>query len=102
MNANTAWPVTFSYTCWTGYFVNMHKLSSYNNDVHGRIVYPTGQARGPVADLSPSGQHVGRARLALNEGITQAIFTDAIERMGPAVDAWWGHPSGLGRRRIPT
>ena len=99
MNANTAWPVTFSYTCWTGYFVNMHKLSSYNNDDRtlGESLLLTDK-RGSVADLSPSGQHVGGALLALNEGITQAIFTDAIDRMGPAVDAgkltyWAGSPA---------
>ena len=66
----------------------MHKLASYNYDDQtlGEALLLTAK-RGSVADLSPSGQHVGGALLALNQGITQAIFTDEIDRMGPAVDA---------------
>ena len=102
LNANTVWPITFSYTCWTGYFVNMTKLASYNymDQTLGEALLLTAQ-RGSVADLSPSGQHVGGALLALNQGITQAIFTDEIDRMGPAVDAgklhYWAR-----RRPTPT
>ena len=99
LNANTVWPITFSYTCWTGYFVNMNKLASYNymDQTLGEALLLTDK-RGSVADLSPSGQHVGGALLALNQGITQAIFTDEIDRMGPAVDAgkltyWAGSPA---------
>ncbi len=88
LDANTAWPITFAYTCWTGYFVNMHKLASYDymDETLGESLILTSQ-RGSVADLSPSGQHVGGALVTLNQGITQAIFQDAVDRMGQAVDA---------------
>ncbi len=88
LNAVTAWPITFSYTCWSGYFVNMHKLPAYGNldQTLGEALLLAGQ-RGAVADLSPAGQHVGSALLALNQAITGAIFGDAIDRIGPAVDA---------------
>ena len=84
LNAVTAWPRTFSYTCWSGYFVNMHKLPAYGNldQTLGEALLLAGQ-RGAVADLSPAGQHVGSALLALNQAITGAIFGDAIDRTGP-------------------
>jgi hypothetical protein len=90
LNANTVWPITFSYTCWSGYFVNMLKSASapdYMKELTLAEALLLTAQKGSVADLSPSGQHVGGALLALNEGITHAIFTDAIDRMGAAVDA---------------
>ena len=99
LNANTAWPVTFHYSCWTGYFVNMHKLSSYNymDQTLGEALLLTSQ-RGSVADLSPAGQHLTSSLLALNERMTQAIFQDAVDRVGAAVDAgklaYWSQVGG--------
>ena len=55
--------------------------------------------RGSVADVSPSGQHVGSALLTLNQGVTEAIFQDRLDRFGAAVDAgklyYWGHASSF-------
>ncbi len=51
--------------------------------------------RGSVADLSPSGLHVGDALLVLDQGLTQAIFRQRLARAGLAVDAakayYFGH-----------
>ena len=43
--------------------------------------------RGSVADLSPSGLHIGDALLVLNQGMTKAVFQDRIDRAGLAVMA---------------
>ncbi len=87
--ANTVWPITFSYTCWSGYFINLTKYWFVDNSDKsiGEAVTVMAAGRGSVADVSPSGQHVGGALVTLNHGMTQAIFQDLNDRMGPAVDA---------------
>jgi hypothetical protein len=80
--ANDTWPVTTSYTCWTGHFINV-----FNNwQSMGELLLLTPQ-RGSVADFSPSGLHVGSALLALNQGVVQAVFHQRLDRIGQAVDA---------------
>ena len=99
LTANTVWPISFSYTCWTGFFINITKSANYGNiDLALGEALVLNSLRGSVADLSPSGQHVGGALLALNQGITQAIFSQGFDRMGSAVDAgrlyyWAGTPA---------
>lgn len=85
---NNKWPVTFSYSCWSGYFVNLAFLPIYNNDPEtlGEQLVVTPE-RGSIADVSPAGQHIGDALLVLNQGMVKAIFQDRIDRFGLAVDA---------------
>lgn len=102
LDANTRLPFTVSYSCWTGYFVN---LFGYTTGAPTTPPIPEYQAlgerhllqpgRGAIADLSPSGQHVGSALLVLNEGLVKTIFGDRIAVLGEAVDAaklyFYGH-----------
>ena len=86
--ANTVWPVTFAYSCWSGYFINLNRTWYYNNmdQTVGEALLLT-PGRGSVADVSPSGLHVGGALLTLNQGMTRAIFQERTPRIGDAVDA---------------
>jgi hypothetical protein len=43
--------------------------------------------RGSVAEIGPTGLHIGGALLTLDKGLTRAIFQDRIDRVGPALDA---------------
>jgi hypothetical protein len=81
LSANDAWPFTTSYACWSGYFINL--LGNYQSLGEVLLLTPL---RGSVADLSPSGLHIGDALLTLNQGLTQAMFRQRIERVGQAVD----------------
>ncbi len=82
LNANDAWPLTFSYSCISGYFVNIDgNLQSLGET----LVNAPG--RGAVADLSPAGFHILPVLEELNRTVVKAIFQDRIGRMGPAVDA---------------
>lgn len=82
--ANDTWPFSVTYACWSGYFINL--LPTGDGQSLGETLLLTPQ-RGSVADLSPSGLHVGSALLILNQGLTQAIFQQRMERAGQAVDA---------------
>ena len=87
---NDAWPFTQSYTCWSGYFINL--AYGYQSLAEALLLTPQ---RGSVADLSPSGLHVGDALLVLNQGLTQAVVRQRIGRVGDAVDEaklyYFGH-----------
>jgi hypothetical protein len=72
-----------SYTCWTGYFINLLTTGNGRSLAETLLVTPQ---RGSVADLSPSGLHVGGALLIFNQGLTQAQFQQRIVRVGLAVD----------------
>ncbi len=88
LEPNSIWPVTFSYTCFSGYFVTpvgSSYVSGMNETVGEELV--VADARGSVADVSPSGEHVGGSLVTMNHGITEAIFVDRIDRMGLVVDA---------------
>lgn len=95
-NANTTWPITFAYSCWSGYFMNLSQpwYVDYMDETVGEALL-LAPGRGSVADVSPSGLHVGGALVTLNQGVTRAIFQDRIDRMGAAVDAgklyYWSH-----------
>lgn len=86
--SQAALPVTFSYACWSGYFINLtgSRQYNYNEQALGEALLLT-PGRGSVADLSPSGLHVGNALLLLNEGIIRAMTRDRVARVGPLVDA---------------
>ncbi len=94
LDANAVWPVTMSYACWTGYFITLYS----NLQALGETLLLTPQ-RGSVADLSPSGLHVGSVLAILNQGITEAIFQKRLDRVGQAVDAgklyYYGHSAIL-------
>ena len=79
--ANSSWPITFDYACWSGYFVNIFEERPALAEA--LLLTP---GRGSVASLAPSGLHVGSALRLLNQGILQAIFVDGEDRLGPAVD----------------
>ncbi len=75
------WPLSVHYSCWTGYFIN---LSSNYQALGEHILIQPG--KGPVADFSPSGLHIGNALLTLNEGLTLAVFRDRIRPVGDAAN----------------
>ncbi len=81
--ANDTWPFTMSYSCWTGYFINLF-VSNTGQALAEHLLLTPG--KGSVADLSPSGLHVGSALLTLNEGLTLALFRDRVRPVGQAVD----------------
>jgi len=90
--ANNVWPLTFTYACWSGYFINL--INDWQTLGETLLITPQ---RGSVADLSPSGLHLGQALVVLNQGIIRAIFQERIDRLGRAVDAgkayYFGHSS---------
>lgn len=80
--ANSEWPVTVSYSCWSGYFINLD--SGFQS--LGEALLLTAQ-RGGIADISPSGLHVGSALQKLNQAIVKSTLQNRIERIGAAFDA---------------
>lgn len=80
--ANDAWPVSTAYSCWSGYFINL--FGNYQSLGETLLLTPQ---RGSVADLSPSGLHIGDALSVLNQGVVDAVFRQRIERAGDAVTA---------------
>jgi len=86
LKENTAWPLTVSYTCWSGYFINIQRSGQFGSEQTLAETLLLTPSRGSVADLSPSGLHVGSALLVLNEGIVHALLTDRVAQVGQAVD----------------
>lgn len=86
--ANAQLPFTVHLGCWSGYFIGIQGSPLYNRNEQslGEVLLLT-PGRGAVADLSPTGLHVGSALLELNRGLVKAIFQDRIVRVGAAVDA---------------
>lgn len=87
LTANTTWPFTASYACWSGYFINMSTAGGYGSvqTLAEQLLLTPG--RGAVADFSPSGLHIGSALLKLDSGLTRAALQDRQERVGLAADA---------------
>ncbi len=82
LHPNSTLPITFTYACWSGYFINLyHDWQSL-----GETLVLTPQ-RGSVADISPSGLHVGGPLAILNQSIIQAILNTETPRLGPALRA---------------
>lgn len=87
--ANTRLPLTVANACLTGYFVWNSPFASqgypYMQSL-AEIMVITAQ-KSSIADLSPSGLHVGGALLVLQQGIHEMLFEERIERAGDAIDA---------------
>ena len=83
MDANDTWPFSVTYSCWTGLFSTLWGGGVYQ--ALGETLVNT-PLRGSVADLSPSGWHIGGALLTLNEAVTLAVFRDRIRPVGDAVN----------------
>ncbi len=81
LTPNTKWPLTVSYSCWSGYFINVH----FNDQTLGETLLLTPQ-RGSIVDLSPSGLHIGWDLNKLNQALVRATLQDRIERAGEAFD----------------
>jgi len=81
-------PFTIHYGCWSGYFIGIQGSPLYNRNEQslGEIFLLT-PGRASIADLSPSGLHVGSALQSLNRGMAKAIYQDRVARVGEAVDA---------------
>ncbi|HSN76263.1 MAG TPA: C25 family cysteine peptidase [Anaerolineae bacterium] len=77
-------PFTTAYACLTGYFVWNSSFASRQSLAELMVSTPQ---RGSIADLSPSGLHVGSALLTLQRGMHQNLFDERIERAGDVVDA---------------
>ncbi len=77
--ARTQLPLTMANACLTGYFVHTSQtLSEQMVNTASRV---------SIADLSPSGLHVGNALLTLQKGMHKKLFHERIERAGDVVDA---------------
>ncbi len=85
--SNTTWPLTASYACWSGYFINMSIAGGYGSvqTLAEQLLLTPG--RGSLADFSPSGLHIGAALVTLDRGMTRAILHDRQARVGLAADA---------------
>lgn len=85
---NAQLPFTVHLGCWSGYFIGIQGSPLYNRNEQslGEVLTLT-PGRGAVADLSPTGLHVGSALLNLNRGLVKALFQDGVTRVGVAVDA---------------
>ena len=82
LQENDALPVTFTYACWSGYFINLYR--DWQSLGETLLLTP---GRGSVADVSPAGLHVGGNLAVLNQGVIKAIYQDEVDRLGPALDA---------------
>jgi hypothetical protein len=81
-------PFVAHYGCWSGYFIGIQGSPLYNRNEQslGEVMTLT-PGRGAIADLSPTGLHLGSALLNLNRGLVKAIYQDGVLRIGEAVDA---------------
>lgn len=79
LNANTMLPLTVVYSCWDGYFIDLDNDYQVLGAMHAM---QTGRAA--IADLSPTGLHIGSALLNLNEGLVLSLFRDRIRPVGDA------------------
>jgi hypothetical protein len=86
--ATTQLPFTVHLGCWSGYFIGIQGSPLYNRNEQslGEVLVLTA-GRGSVADLSPTGLHIGSALLNMNRGLIKAIFQDGVLRVGDATDA---------------
>lgn len=89
LTSNTRFPFTTANACLTGYFVWQASpafvAAGYWQSLAEEMVLAPD--RGSIADLSPSGLHVGSALTTLQRGIHENLFEERIERAGDVVDA---------------
>lgn len=88
LNSTAQMPFVAHYGCWSGYFIAIQGSPLYNRNEQslGEVLTLTPN-RGAIADLSPTGLHLGSALLNLNRGLVKAIYQDGVVRVGEAVDA---------------
>lgn len=84
---NTQIPFMVSFSCWDGYFINMEQFGSESTGKTLAEVHVLEPGRGSIANVSPSGQHVGSALSILDQGLTKSFFQDKKAVIGDAVDA---------------
>jgi hypothetical protein len=86
--ANGKLPFSAHLGCWSGYFLGIQGSPIYGNNEQslGEVLLLT-PGRGSVADLSPSGLHVGGALQNIDRGLIRAMFQDHVLRVGAVVDA---------------
>lgn len=84
--SNAQMPFSVHYGCWSGYFLGIQGSPQYGNNEQslGEVLLLT-PGKGSIADLSPSGLHVGSALQTLNQGLLKTIFQDRVARVGDAV-----------------
>jgi hypothetical protein len=89
LTANTRLPLTVANACLTGYFVWNSPFASFGYPYMQSLaeIMVLAPQRSSIADLSPSGLHVGSALLVLQQGLHKKLFDERIERAGDAVDA---------------
>jgi len=98
--ANTRLPLTVANACLTGYFVWNSPFANegypYMQSLAEIMVITPGRAS--IADLSPSGLHVGSALLTLQQGLHAKLFAERIERAGDVIDAakWYFFQNSFG------
>ncbi|MCB0255143.1 MAG: hypothetical protein KDI55_15580 [Anaerolineae bacterium] len=88
LESNARNPFSVHYGCWSGYFLGIQGSSQYGNNEQslGEVLLLT-PGKGSIADLSPSGLHIGSALQTLNQGVVKSIFQDRVVRVGDAVTA---------------
>jgi hypothetical protein len=88
LNPTAQMPFVAHYGCWSGYFIGIQGSPLYNRNEQslGEVMTLT-PGRAAIADLSPTGLHLGSALLDLNRGLVKAVFQDGVLRVGEAVDA---------------
>ncbi len=97
---NTRLPFTVANACLTGYFVWNSPFANqgypYMQSLAEIMVITPGKAS--IADLSPSGLHVGSALLTLQRGVHKMLFEERVERAGDVVDAakWFFFQNSIG------
>lgn len=86
LSSNDRLPFSVHYGCWSGYFLGVQGSPQYGNNEQslGEVLLLT-PGKGSIADLSPSGLHVGSALQDLDQGLVKAIFQDRVTRVGDAV-----------------
>ena len=86
LNTSAQNPFSVHFGCWSGYFLGVQGSPQYGNNEQslGEVLVLT-PGKGSIADLSPSGLHVGSALQTLNQGLVKAVFQDRVTRVGDAV-----------------
>jgi hypothetical protein len=80
LRESTRLPFTAAYSCWAGYFISIQ--GDAQTMAETLLLQP---GRGSLADLSPSGLHIGSALLKLNHGITRALALERSATVGDVV-----------------
>lgn len=82
LNVNDQFALTVSYSCVSSYFASTFNVSNlhYWQSLGESLI--RAPSRASVADIGPTGNHVGSAMLKLNEGIIQSALQNREDRAG--------------------